>query len=260
MTCNEARELIGADPESQTSELLAHLNGCAECQAYLADMRALNSRIRRALQLDWSKVPASALSPPASAPVAAAPEEAPGRPVRSEASNVIPLRRRGPPTVPQQRRPRFIAFVASLAAALVVGFTLWLSKPSASLASEIVTHVEGEPASWTKTELVDGEQLDAVLRKSGVRLGAGMQPVVYASACWFRGHFVPHFVVKTADGPVTVMILKNETVTAEQQFSENGYTGMLVPARTGSVALVSRTPMALEKPASDVLAALRSAN
>jgi hypothetical protein len=147
-----------------------------------------------------------------------------------------------------------------VAAALVVAFTLWLSRPPESLAAEIVTHVNGEPASWSKTQPIEADRLNAVLRKSGVRLGPGIQPVVYASSCWFRGHFVPHFVVMTKDGPVTVMILVNEKVAASQQFKEDGYSGLLVPARTGSVAVLSRTPMSLEQPASDVVKALQAAN
>ncbi len=160
----------------------------------------------------------------------------------------------------KQKRPGLVAFAASVAAALIVGFTLWLSRPPESLAAEIVTHVKGEPNSWHQTQPVGTDRLEAVLRKSGVRLGDGMQPVVYASSCWFRGHFVPHFVVMTKNGPVTVMILMNEKVTAPQQFNEEGYAGLLVPVRTGSVAVLSRTPMSLEQPASDVVKALQSAN
>jgi hypothetical protein len=162
--------------------------------------------------------------------------------------------------VAKHPRPRLLAFAASVAAALVVAFTLWLSRPPESLAAEIVTHVKGEPDSWHQTQPVAADRLDAVLRKSGVKLGEGMQPVVYASSCWFRGHFVPHFVVMTKNGPVTVMILVNEKVPAAQQFNEEGYSGLLVPVRTGSVAVLSRTPMSLEQPASDVVKALQSAN
>jgi hypothetical protein len=162
--------------------------------------------------------------------------------------------------VAKHRRPRLFAFGVSVAAALVVAFTLWLSRPPESLAAEIVTHVKGEPNSWQQTQPVGAERVDAVLRKSGVKLGQGMEPVVYASSCWFRGHFVPHFVVMTKDGPVTVMILLNEKVPAAQQFKEEGYSGLLVPVRTGSVAVLSRTPMPLEQPASDVAKALQSAN
>ena len=146
-----------------------------------------------------------------------------------------------------------------MAAALLVAFTLWLSRPPESLAAEIVTHVQGEPNSWQQTQPVPVDRLNAVLRKSGVKLGQGMQPIVYASSCWFRGHFVPHFVVMTKNGPVTVMVLLNENVPAAQQFNEEGFSGLLVPVRAGSVAVLSRTPMSLEQPASDVVKALQSA-
>jgi hypothetical protein len=306
MTCDEARELIGADPEGTSPELLSHLAKCPECQAYRDQMLALNAKIRQALELDWQKVqttapagvppiaaaslsgvapehgaaasapiapasPTPASPPPASAapasatPASAQPSATPaaGRPATlppAVRSNVTPFRRSRRSTVAKHKRPRLFAFGVSVAAALLVAFTLWLSRPPESLAAEVVTHVKGEPNSWQQTQPVGAEKVDAVLRKGGVKLGQGMQPVVYASSCWFRGHFVPHFVVMTKNGPVTVMILLNEKIQSAQKFNEDGYSGMLVPVRTGSVAVLSRTPMSLEQPASDVVKALQSAN
>ncbi|MFL6603799.1 MAG: DUF3379 family protein [Steroidobacteraceae bacterium] len=244
MTCNEARELIGGDPDGTSPELLSHLATCPECQAYHEEMLALNAKIGQALKLDWPKATGAQ---PAALPSA----------VRS---NVTPFRRKTRAAVAKHPRPRLFAFAASVAAAMLVALTLWLSRPTQTLAAEIVTHVKGEPSSWYQTRPVGADKLEAVLRKSGVRLGGGMQPVVYASSCWFRGHFVPHFVVMTQDGPVTVMILRNEKTPAAQTFNEDGYSGLLVPASAGSVAVLSRTPMSLEQPASDVVKALQSAN
>jgi hypothetical protein len=293
MTHDEARELIGADPDEASTELLAHLHTCPQCQAYREEMLALNAKLRRALELDWQKVqktappsapPAgpqpnaeapSAVAPRTAAPVAprtAAPRtEAPATPrtaastppadrpnVAAAVASVTVLKRKEPAAIPKHSRPRLFAFAASIAAALVIGTTLWLSRPSDSLAAEIVTHVEGEPDSWHQTQPVPAEKLDAVLRKSGVKLGSGMGPVVYASGCWFRGHFVPHVVVTTKDGPVTVMILIHEHIKATQPFNEDGFSGLLVPAPTGSVAVLSRTPMGLERPAAEVVRALQN--
>jgi hypothetical protein len=275
MTCEEARELIGADPEGTSPELLAHLEKCPQCKAYREQMLALNAKIRRALELPISAAPgpAQATGPTPGAqgpaqtigPTSRAPgaDEAPGRlaaPPASYRSNVTPFRRKDRAAVAKHQRPRLFALAASVAAALVVAFTLWLSRPPESLAAEIVTHVKGEPHSWSQTQPVEADRLDAVLRKSGVKVGPGMRTVVYASSCWFRGHFVPHFVVTTKDGPVTVMILLNEKVHTARQFNEDGYSGLLVPARTGSVAVLSRTPMSLEQPARDVVKALQSVN
>jgi len=241
MTCEEARLFIMADPENASAELQAHLSLCPQCQEHHRQILAFNSRIRRALELDLRTA-----QPAANA--AGAPED-----------NVTVLPRRAEPPPPKAVRPRGLAWVSALAAGLLVGFTLWLSRPSESLAAQIVSHVEGEPGSWSKTQTVEAARLEAVLRKSGVKLGTATNPVVYASACWFRGHYVPHFVVLTKSGPATVMILTHERVGAEERFDEAGYSGLLVPAPAGAVAVVSRTPMDLEQPARDVVDALRSA-
>jgi hypothetical protein len=268
MNCEQTRELIGADPDSDSPELLAHVQACPACQAYREQMRALNARIFKALKLDWNKVQPDSSAAPAS-PLAAAPASPPAAPDGTasaagvsgggvESSNVAPFRRRERGPVARHKRPGLFAFSASLAAALVAGLVLWLSRPVDSLAAEVVTHVEHEPDSWTETHSVSREEIQAVLRKSGVKLGPGMEPVVYASACRFRGHYVPHLVVSTPHGPVTVMILLNERVSRPQQFNESGYSGLLVPAPTGSVAVLSRKPMELDGPAREVVDALRS--
>jgi hypothetical protein len=279
MTCEEARELIGGDPDTVSPELLAHLESCRECRAYREEILALNAKIRRALELDLGAAAAAAAAPagtqpPVAAQPAARTEPAPrtqpvagitpsaANPPAADRSNVTTLRRSTPvPTpTPRHRRPRLFAFAASVAAAMVVALTLWLSRPAESLATEVAKHVDGEPDSWHMTEPVSNSEIIGVLRRSGVKLGPGMPSIVYASSCWFRGHFVPHLVVTTQDGPVTVMILQHEKVSASQQFHEEGYTGLLVPAPAGSVAVLSRTPMSLEQPASDVLKALQSAH
>src|SRR5262249_12295543 len=207
--------------------LMAHLATCPKCQAYRQQTLALNAKIRRALELDWQKgevapsdappvsgAPSSGASPPpsASTPVpASAPASAatvPSPATTAQAPTPIPTapRRKSAATnVPQHRRPRLLALAASIVVTLVTALTIWLSPPQETLAAEIVKHVDGEPNSWSRTEPVSNAQMKAVLRKSGVKLGSGMQPVVYASGCWFLGHFVPHLVVMTKDGPVTVM-------------------------------------------------------
>jgi Protein of unknown function (DUF3379) len=275
MTCEEARVLIGGAPQETSPELLAHLETCPACQAYRQQMLALDAKILRALELDWQKMsaaptptattparpeatPATA-TPTAAEPIRAEPTPAPAADPAARGPNVTVLPRRPPPApVPKQRRPRLVALAASVAAAMVAALTLWLSRPPPTLAAEVVKHVEGEPNSWSRTEPVQSAQISAVLRKSGVKLGPGMLSIVYASSCFFRGHFVPHFVVMTEDGPVTVMILQHETVSTPQHFNEDGFTGMLVPAPNGSVAVLSRRPMPLEKPASSVVKALQS--
>ena len=76
-----------------------------------------------------------------------------------------------------------------------------------------------------------------VLQTAGVQFDTSM-PVVYASACPFHGRRVPHLVVQTTNGPMTVMLLAHEKVASRQEFSEGGYHGVLLPAGEGSVAVL----------------------
>ena len=259
MTHDEARELIGAVPNEASPELLEHLKSCPECQAYRDEMLAFDAKLRRALELDWQKIqrgsaPAMPMPKPPAAQTSdqSAPSSGP-----SARATVTTLKSKDHEPVAKHTRPRAFALAASVAAAVLIGGVLWLSRPPESLAAEIVTHVEGEPNSWQKTEPLSAQKLEALLHKTGVNLGPGMLPVVYASSCWFRGHYVPHVVVTTKDGPVTVMILQHEKVNAPQQFNEDGFSGLLVPATNGSVAVLSRSHMDLDKPAAAVVHALR---
>jgi hypothetical protein len=131
---------------------------------------------------------------------------------------------------------------ASVLLAAVVGSTLWLSVPRPSLAADVVTHMAGEPDAWRRTDIpVPSPALQDVLRDSHLRLAGGAGVVSYASSCAFRGHRVPHLVIQTESGPVTVMVLVHERGTKPVQFDEQGYRGVIVPvAGHGSIAVLTR--------------------
>jgi hypothetical protein len=129
-------------------------------------------------------------------------------------------------------------YSAVLAAILVT--SVWLLRPSDSLAHEVVAHVQAEPNSWFATQHVSAQGIDHALRAAGVQLDINSDRIMYAQSCWFRGHYVPHLVVQTARGPATVMILRHESVAAPRKFREAGMTGVIVPAGEGSIAVLSR--------------------
>ena len=80
--------------------------------------------------------------------------------------------------------------------------------------------------------------------------------ITYAHSCWFRGRHVPHLIVQTPEGPVTVVVLPRERVAGTVEFQENGYHGMLVPAKRGSIAVLTRDRADVDAVAARVLAAI----
>ena len=237
--CDRARLAIGAEPATLPQDLAegvaAHLATCAACAGYRAEMRRMEEAIHTVLAAEPDLGCAGRQQAPRSAPLS---------------------RWRSPPA-------RIWALAASVLGAVGLGLFLLLSRPDEALASAVVEHLSGEPASWHATQPVPPAILTQVLAQSGVHLdrpGAG--DIVYAHSCWFRNHYVPHLVVRTRTGPVTVLVLPAERVERSHSFDEGGYRGLLVPAGTGGLAVLGEvsdaapTPDDLREAADRVRAAL----
>jgi hypothetical protein len=215
MDCLEFRRAAGADPKHLGAEAMAHRDSCPRCAEFLRQMLALDERIRAALAV------------PVPARVATA----------SVAPNVVAF--------PSIDRRRWLALAASIAGGVMIGSLLWVSAPRASLAADVAKHMGHEPGVMVSTSKPeDASTVERVFERGGIRLRGNAGMVSYAQTCRFRGEKVPHLVVQTDAGPVTVMVLRNEKVGAPVNFDEQGYTGTIIPAGPGSIAVVGRVDAA----------------
>lgn len=203
-TCREARLYIGAAPRELPPSVLAHVEGCAACRRFLDESLALDGRLHTALEAPLNRFRETGRQVPASA-------------------------------VPRRR----FAMAASVVLALIVAGGVWVLRPEPALATELVRHIVHEASSWEHDERLSAAQVLEVLDRAGVKIDPAL-PVVYASACPFRGAVVPHLVVRTEQGLVTVMVLTREDVPARTEFAESGMRGVLMPAERGSLAMVAR--------------------
>lgn len=209
MDCREFRREAGADPAHLGEAAAAHRDGCPACAEFLRQTLALDDRIRAALRV----------------PV----------PKRVRAGRALPV------IAPR----RWLALAASIVGGVAVGTMLWIAGPRGSLAEDLVKHLAHEPGAMVATEVAASPTTVAeVLDRAGVRLRPGVGVVSYANTCPFRGDKVPHLVVQTATGPVTVMVLRHERVAHPVQFDEGGYAGTIVPVGPGSIAVIGHQPAA----------------
>jgi hypothetical protein len=221
MDCGQYRLAILAEPSNDDAELRLHLATCHECTRYTEQLRRFEDRLDRALRVEVN-------------------------PRMMEHRVVTPLRTRRPrgarPWDPPHRR--WLAAAASVLLGTAVAVSLWLAAPGRSLAADVVGHMAEEPYAWARTEVpVPEARLDKVLTESQLRLKASAGLVSYANSCSFRGHLVPHLVVQTDAGPVTVMVLTHETVRSAVRFNEHGYRGVIVPVHGhGSLAVLEQGP------------------
>lgn len=138
------------------------------------------------------------------------------------------------------RRPRWLALAASIVIGLSVGLALWISLPRPSLAREVFDHVAHEPDAMSGTAPVAQAALAGVLDPYGTRLRPGFGDVTYARRCIFEWRVVPHLVVQTPQGPVTVLLLRHRNVSEPVRLAEQGYAGIVLPAPRGSIAIVGQ--------------------
>jgi hypothetical protein len=212
ISCSEFRRQLLAEPNSASPLLREHRKSCEACAAYAVKLDRFEGKLRQALNVDVTSRPAD---------------------------NVVQLAaKRRPPTAVR----RWMALAASIVGGIGIATFLWIGSARSSLASAVVAHMAHEQSAWTPTDkTVAAPELAAVLKDARVSLRGGMSRVSYASSCLFRLHHVPHLVVQTDSGPVTVMILAYENIDKAQRFSESGYQGMLVPVPGhGSLAIIMR--------------------
>jgi Protein of unknown function (DUF3379) len=215
MDCARYRRSMMGDPRDPDLKLSEHRESCHECNLFTERLLRFESRLECALRVDGS-------------------------------DRVVPLRAKSPRAALRSSvyRRRTLAMAASVLLALVVGGALWIAAPRPSLAADVVTHMAGEPDAWRRTDVpVPAPALQDVLRNTHLRLTADAGVVSYASSCEFRGRRVPHLVIQTGSGPVTVMVLVHEHVSKPVEFDEQGYRGVIVPvAGHGSLAVLTRGP------------------
>jgi hypothetical protein len=248
--CAHYRRSILADPQNSSPELLEHRATCHDCAQYTERLLRFESLLARAVRVHVpADVPVDLTTVADAVPALdvqsrdSAAIDGMSRDSAALGDRVVPLRRRSATEPGRSRvyRKGWVAMAASVLLAVVVAGTLWLAVPGPSLAADVVKHMADEPGAWRTTNVpVPEPALQAVLQNSHLRLTAGAGMVSYASSCAFRGHHVPHLVVQTTAGPITVMVLAHEPATQAVQFDEQGYRGVIVPlAGHGSLAVLS---------------------
>ena len=148
----------------------------------------------------------------------------------------LPVAPRAKATAPAL--PGLMALAASVVLCVGLALLLWTLRPQPSLAAGVLGHVALESGSWSNVAPMTAAATDAVLKGAEVSLDPADTVVTYARICLFHGHWVPHLVVRTASGPVTVMVLRQERIAARQSFRQNGYSGILVPTPSGGTLAV----------------------
>jgi hypothetical protein len=235
MKCEEYKEAISGDPSGSFDGGPDHVAGCEACGRYRDSVRALDVRIAAALAIAVPSLDMPEL-PPVDATDSAS----------ADSSRVVELPRR---RAGRASLPSWLGIAAGVAIAAFVGFNLLAPELSGpSLAEQVLAHMEHEQDSRTVTSIaVSEQQLGDVIDpevatpgSSGMNSDLGL--VTYAQSCVINGHTVPHLVVQGRDGPITLILLSEETIDQAIPLSGDSVHGVIVPVGKGSVAIIGQRP------------------
>ena len=227
MNCEEYREAISADPAFDGGA--DHLSACAECQAYRREMQALNLKIAKAMQLN---VPALEL------------------PELPAVDHVVPLAAREPLS-----KPVWFAMAASVVFAVVMGARLLgIGVSYDSLGEEILAHLDHEPYALRITDTpVSDSRLRNVVPANIAEMDHSAGLITYAQSCVIDGKDVPHLVIQGETGPVTILLMPDQQVSAAESLEGENIHGVILPVGKGSVAIIGPREESLERVEESVL-------
>ncbi len=229
MNCEEYQQAITADPSFNDDA--GHVSGCPACQDYRVQMRLLDSQIARALEIDVPQVTMPEL-----------PEVAP--------DNVVAMSRRRGPTA-----PAWFAMAATVTVAAILGVRMISSSVEFdSLEDEVLAHLDHEPAALRVTDVaVSDQRLRSVVPADVAAMDHSAGLITYAQSCPIRGKEVPHLVIQGKEGPVTILLMPEETITEAVQLSGEHVNGVILPVGSGSIAIIGGRDERLEKIEQQVL-------
>lgn len=228
MNCDQYREAIAAEPTFDGGA--GHLSECEACQAYRREMLELDEAIGRALAI-------------------AVPELAVPELPDSDVGNVVALPRR------RWSAPAILAVAATVVLAAFIGLRMLDTDPQyESLSDELLAHLEHEPYALRVTDVpVSGSRLASVVPANVADMDHSAGLITYAQSCVIRGREVPHLVIQGERGPVTLLLLPHEKVSAPESFAGEGIKGIILPVGDGSIALFGDREEALDRIGKEVL-------
>jgi len=220
MNCEDYREAIAADPSESFEGGAGHAAACESCSAYRAEMRALDETIAKALAI---KVPEL---------------KVPDLPPIGEDDNVVKL----PVNRPSRfSTPAWLGIAASFALAAIIGIQFSGNGPDSDrlLAEEVLAHMDHEPWAVTVTDVsVSDAQFERVVHAGIGTMDRDVGLVSYAQSCIINGRTIPHLVIQGRDGPVTLLLMPEEMISAPVELSGESVNGIILPHGDGSIAII----------------------
>ncbi len=219
MNCIDFRRIVDTGLHTTDEVFARHKRECLTCNAHAQRALQLDSHLRKAVRV----------------PV---PENLASRILLKQVFESAKRRSR--------RKRQILALAASvLLTASVVGVTSrYFSGPG--LDEVVVALVDEAERTLPVGEPVSVSHIRSVLKSVGVGLGQDIGEVTFVGPCVVRGKVAGHVMLRGKTAPISVLLMPGERVSARALFVDGGHRGVLLPAKSGAIAIVAAPGEALE--------------
>ena len=219
MNCEQYREAIAAGPSESFDGGALHSAECSSCNAFKAEIQALDARIAAALAIDVPDL------------------KMPELPAVTSEEKVVDLASRRPI---RWTTPAWVGLAASVVLATVIGVRMInTGTEQDTLAEQVIAHLDYEPGALTVTDVaVSDRRLYSVVRPAIATLDRDLGLITYAMSCKINGREVPHLVMQGKKGPVTILLMPEEMVDMPIPLESESIEGVILPVGNGSIAII----------------------
>ena len=146
-------------------------------------------------------------------------------------------------------KPVWFAMAASVVFAVVMGARLLgVGASYDSLGEEIIAHLDHEPYALRVTDTpVSDSRLHKVVPANVAEMDHSAGLITYAQTCVINGKDVPHLVIQGETGPVTILLMPDQAVSAAEPLEGENMHGVILPVGNGSVAIIGPREESLER-------------
>lgn len=229
MNCKEYKEALTADPTFEGGA--EHVAACADCQAYRTQMLELNDRIGRALGIEVPDLTMPELPD-------------------LDTNKVVSLSNRRLLT-----KPVWFALAATVLLAVTIGVRLSEFGVSyGSLEEQVLAHVDHEPLSLFPSDTaVSDESLALAVPANIATMNHNAGLITYARSCTINGRNVPHLVIQGEYGPITILLMPDESIAEAKTLEGENIRGVILPVGNGSIAIIGGREERLDRVRKNVL-------
>jgi len=211
MNCIELRRRLLENPGDHREDIQTHLERCESCREFASRNQAMEKELAQALALE-------------------VPEHLAPRILLRQSTSIENLTR--------NRKQWWGAIAASVLLTIGLVGMMVINNTPASLDATVLAHVNNELRHLDDRTDVQLAQVNKILLPFGSQVLKPIGRVRYAGTCRIRNYDGAHLVIAGEQGVVTLLWMPGEYVSSSRNLSDDRFTGIIVPTKNGSVAIV----------------------